>query len=347
MKTALFDYRLPPELVAQEPLSDRSASRLMVVDRSTARIRHLSFTDLPSLLQRGDCMVVNSSRVFPGRLEARKRGSGGRVELLLLERQRPATWLALAGGAGVRPGVELEIADGAINATVLEKTSSGRVLIRFWGAPEDAIDRLVLGQGEVPLPPYIKGRISDPERYQTVYSEREIAAAAPTAGLHFTEELLERVKGAGVTIAGLELAVGMDTFTPVREEEVEEHEIHSEWFSVPEGCASKVNVCKGRVVAVGTTVVRALESATVAGQSEAPVPAARVAAAEGRTSLFIKPGYRFGAVDAIITNFHFPRSTLLMLVCAFGGTELVLEAYREAIAAGYRFYSFGDAMLVT
>ena len=345
MRTDTFDYDLPVELIAQEPLPDRAASRLMVVDRATGTISHRSFRDLPRFLERGDCLVVNSSKVFPGRLAARKRESGGAVELLLIERLAPGTWRALSKGAKLRDGTGLTLADGLLAAEVVGEPSHGKVVVRFsfatGGGPGTGdIDGAVLRCGEVPLPPYIHGVLPDPERYQTVYAEREISAAAPTAGLHFTAEILDEVRARGVELAALELAVGLDTFLPVREEDVEEHAIHTEWYRVSEECARAVNACEGRVVAVGTTVVRALETSAAAA-------APRVTPASGRTSLFITPGYEFGAVDALLTNFHFPRSTLLMLVCAFGGTDLVLEAYREAARERYRFYSFGDAMLLS
>lgn len=354
MRTDAFDYVLPPELIAQEPLADRAASRLMAVECSTGEIQHRAFRDLPLMLERGDLLVVNSSRVFPGRLRCRKRESGGAVELLLVERLAPATWSALHGGAKLREGTRLELEGGVLTAEVAADPEEGKVVVRFsfeGAGTGDAgtrdVDEAVLRSGEVPLPPYIRGHVPDLERYQTVYSEREISAAAPTAGLHFTDALLEEVKARGVGIAALELAVGLDTFLPVREHEVEEHAIHSEWYRVTEECARAVNACEGRVVAVGTTVVRALEtSAAAAAAAEAGGARLRVTPSSGRTSLFITPGYRFRAVDAMLTNFHFPRSTLLMLVCAFGGTELVLEAYDEAIRERYRFYSFGDAMLL-
>lgn len=349
MRTDTFDYELPVELIAQEPLVDRAASRLMVVERSTGSISHRAFRDLPLFLERGDCMVVNSSRVFPGRLRARKREGGGAVELLLVERLVPGTWRALSRGARLRDGTRLTLADGGLTAEVEGSPSGGKVVVRFslegGGNDTGDIDEALFRCGEVPLPPYIKGRVPDLERYQTVYAEREISAAAPTAGLHFTEELLAEVRVKGVELARLELAVGLDTFLPVREDEVEEHAIHSEWYGVGEECARTVNGCMGRVVAVGTTVVRALE--TSAAAAHAGAGGARVVPASGRTSLFITPGHEFRSVDALLTNFHFPRSTLLMLVCALGGTDLVLEAYREAVRERYRFYSFGDAMLLS
>jgi len=344
MRTDLFDYPLPPGRIAQEPVPRRDRSRLMVVDRSTGSVSHGAFHDLPGLLEPGDCLVVNSSRVFPGRLEARKEKSGGAVELLLLERLEPGVWRALTKGAVLRPGVSLLLGDGGLRGEVLDGPSGGEAVIRFEAGGAGAggkVDEIVFAHGKVPLPPYIREEIADSERYQTVYAEREISAAAPTAGLHFTDALMKETRARGIEIASLELAVGMDTFVPVREEMIEDHRIHSEWFSISSDCAGAANGARdrgARVIAVGTTVVRALESAS--GRDR------RVHDHSGRTGLFIKPGYRFRAVDALITNFHFPRSTLLMLVCAFGGRELIMNAYREAIDEGYRFYSFGDAMMV-
>jgi len=341
MKTEVFDYHLPDELIAQEPSGVRDMSRLMVVGRAGGTVSHYVFKDLPGLLDPGDCLVVNTSRVFPGRLKGRKEGSGGRVEIILLERMGPGLWRALAGGAALRPGVRLQF-DGSLTGEVVEGPLIGEALIRFDPAAEGCdIDGLVFKTGEVPLPPYIKKGPGDPERYQTVYGEREISAAAPTAGLHFTEGLLEEIRSRGIIVERLELAVGLDTFLPVREARIEDHRIHSEWFSIEAECARGVNEARGRgsrVVAVGTTAVRALESAADAR--------GRLTPRSGYTDLFVAPGFEFKAVDALVTNFHFPRSTLLMLACAFGGTGLILEAYRQAVRERYLFYSFGDAMLV-
>lgn len=342
MKTEEFDYRLPDELIAQEPPEPRDAGRLLVADRATDTVSHRVFRDLPGLLNSGDCLVVNSSRVFPGRLTGRKEGSGGKVELLLLERLGEGIWRALAGGASLRAGVCIELGD-ELKGEVMEGPLAGKVVVRFVSPTgESDVDRFVFTRGEVPLPPYIKKELGDPERYQTVYSEREISAAAPTAGLHFTDGLLDEIRSKGINIVRLELAVGLDTFLPVREERIEDHSIHSEWFSVGEDCARGVNGTRkagSRVVAVGTTTVRALESAAD--------ELGRLAPMSGYTDLFVTPGFRFKVVDALVTNFHLPRSTLLVLVCAFGGTDFILEAYREAVRERYRFYSFGDAMLVT
>ena len=341
MKTEEFDYRLPDELIAQEPPELRDMSRLLVAERATGTISHHVFKDLPGLLDAGDCLVVNSSRVFPGRLAGRKEGSGGKVEVLLLERLGRGLWRALIGKASLRPGVRIELGDG-LKGEVVEGPLAGEAVVRFESSAGGSdIDGLIFRTGEIPLPPYIKKGLRDPERYQTVYGEREISAAAPTAGLHFTRGSLDELMSKGIHIERLELAVGLDTFLPVREERIEDHSIHSEWFSVSEECAHGVNRARergSRVVAVGTTTVRALESAADERGRLAPM--------SGRTDLYVLPGFEFKVVDALVTNFHFPRSTLLVLVCAFGGNDFILEAYREAVRERYRFYSFGDAMLV-
>lgn len=342
MKTDLFDYPLPRELIAQQPLPERDASRLMLLERSSGSVTHHTFRDLHGLLRRGDLLVVNTTRVFPGRLNARKEPTGGAVELLLLEKTGRGAWNTMTRGASLRPGAELSFAGSGITAEVIEGPVEGRAEVRFESAGKPSPDESVFSLGRVPLPPYITGEIDDPERYQTVYSERESSAAAPTAGLHFTGRLLTELGKAGIQVAGLELTVGMDTFVPVREDEVEDHRMHSESFAVGEACARAVNETRsrgGRIVAVGTTAVRALESAAFSDGTVGP--------RAGSTTLFITPGYSFKVVDALITNFHFPRSTLLMLVCAFGGRELILGAYETAVRKRYRLYSFGDAMLVT
>jgi len=339
MKTAAFDYHLPPELIAQDPLAVRDVSRLLVLDRASGEVSHRVFGDLPGLLRPGDCLVVNTTRVLPARLHGRKQPGGGAVELLLLESAGGPKWKAMTRGASLRPGTRATFADGLLEAEVIGGPVEGIVTVEL--SAEGDVGRAIDEAGSVPLPPYITHELADPERYQTVYARREISSAAPTAGLHFTPELLDRIASLGVDVARLELAVGMDTFVPVREEEVEDHRIHQEWFSLDDECAATVNAARrrgGRIVAVGTTSVRVLETCAE-GDGVAP--------ASGRTGLFIFPGYRFKAVDALITNFHFPRSTLLMLVCAFSGTDRVLSAYAEAVRERYRFYSFGDAMLVT
>lgn len=343
MKTDLFDYELPKKLIAQEPLPERDSSRLMVVERYAKTISHRRFFEIPDILNEGDCLVLNTSRVFPGRLHLHKRETGGKVELLLARKVASSKWVCLSKGASLKEGTTLVSDCGGLAADVVESPSDGRVTVLFTdprdGHPLD--DDEMFAHGEIPLPPYIHGEISDSERYQTVYSRSEISAAAPTAGLHFTDRLLARLREKGVRLAEIELAVGMDTFVPVREEEIEEHQIHTEWFEIGEGAAEMINRTRqeGRmVVAVGTTSVRSLETASSDDGIVNPM--------KGYSSLFILPGYEFKAVDALLTNFHFPRSTLLALVAAFAGRELTMEAYQTAVRERYRFYSFGDAMLI-
>ncbi|MHB8895652.1 MAG: tRNA preQ1(34) S-adenosylmethionine ribosyltransferase-isomerase QueA [Candidatus Geothermincolia bacterium] len=340
MRTDTFEYELPEELIAQDPLPVRDSSRLMVLDREAGTTSHRAFRELASLLRPRDCLVVNTSRVIPARLHGVKAGTGGSVELLLLENVVGDTWTAMTRGASLREGARVAFDGGKLEALVVEGPAEGLVTVEL-ASPDGDVRRALDACGRVPLPPYIKHELEEAERYQTVYSEREISAAAPTAGLHFTPGLIDDLASLGVTFAKLELAVGMDTFVPVREEQVEDHRMHSEWFSLDEACAGAVNDARaagGRIVAVGTTAVRVLETCATG---------TLVAPGEGYTDLFITPGYDFKAVDAVVTNFHFPHSTLLMLVCAFGGTDLVLRAYEEAVLERYRFYSFGDAMLVT
>ncbi|HHV79984.1 MAG TPA: tRNA preQ1(34) S-adenosylmethionine ribosyltransferase-isomerase QueA [Firmicutes bacterium] len=338
MRTDEFDYDLPEELIAQEPAEPRDSSRLMVLKRRTGEVDHRVFCDLPVLLNPGDLLVMNDSRVIPARLFGYRRG-GGKTEVLLLRDMGDGVWECLVRpGNKVRPGSTLSFSDGEVTAEVLSKTDAGGRLVRFSSrAPlEEALERI----GKVPLPPYIKRDIDDPERYQTVYAKVKGSAAAPTAGLHFTRKLLDEVEAKGIGISFITLHVGIDTFRPVREEEIEQHVMHSEVYTVPPEVVEKIRSTKragGRVVAVGTTVVRSLESASASGELKP---------SSGWTSLFIYPGYKFKTVDCLITNFHLPRSTLLMLVCAFAGKELVLRAYREAVDKRYRFFSFGDAMLI-
>ncbi|MDD5747591.1 MAG: tRNA preQ1(34) S-adenosylmethionine ribosyltransferase-isomerase QueA [Actinomycetota bacterium] len=338
MRTDDFDYNLPPELIAQQPKEPRDSSRLMVIERSSGNIEHRFFSDILEYMKEGDCLVVNNTRVYPARLHARK-GTGGRVEVLLLEKVGGDEWNAMTGGSRVRPGMSLEL-DESVSAHVLERVSEGVVRIRF-EHPQKSPDEIIYELGSVPLPPYIKEEIGDTERYQTVYSKREISSASPTAGLHFTDELISKIKSKGVSVAEIELAVGFDTFSPIREDEIEKHHIHTEWFSVDEKASEIINSArkrKGRVFAVGTTVVRSLESCAAYD--------GRIAPTGGRTDLFVKLGYEFKVVDCLITNFHFPRSTLLVLVCAFGGKDAILGAYKKATEMRYRFLSFGDAMLI-
>ena len=340
MRVDDFDYELPEELIAQRPADPRDSARLMRLRRDTGRIEHRVFSELPQILAPGDLLVLNETKVLPARLIGVKAGSGGKVELLLLRRRSLDTWETLARpGRRLRPGAKVTFGSGELEAEILEELPSGGRLVRFaWqGTFEQALEKL----GRMPLPPYIKAELAEPERYQTVYAKHEGSAAAPTAGLHFTPELLDRLADAGVGIARLTLHVGLGTFRPVAADTVEQHTMHAEYFEVPEACAAAVNEARrrgGRVIAVGTTVARTLE--TVAGE------AGDVQAAGGWTDIFIYPGYRFRCVDALITNFHLPRSTLIMLVSAFAGRERVLAAYEEAKRLGYRFYSFGDAMLI-
>ena len=349
-----FEYDLPPELVAQEPVEPRDASRLMVVDRATGTIAHHIFRDLPRFLRPGDLLVHNESRVIPARLFARK-ATGGRVEILLLRPRSETVWEALVRGRGVRVGGRLEVLDGpdgaptGAGAEVLEEGERGLRVLAF-DRPALALAEAV---GQTPLPPYIHRPIADPERYQTVYARTPGSAAAPTAGLHFTPELLLRLREMGVESVFVTLHVGLDTFRPVEEERPEEHRIHAEFCRLPLEAAERINRAKvegRRVVAVGTTSVRVLETAALAavgGCADADsCPWQTVIPYEGLTDLFIYPGFRFRVVDALITNFHLPRSTLLLLVAAFCGKELMDRAYAEAIRLRYRFYSFGDAMLI-
>jgi S-adenosylmethionine:tRNA ribosyltransferase-isomerase len=364
MKTSDFDYELPQGLIAQTPVEPRDASRLLVVHRDSGELEHRVFRDVGEYLRPGDLLVLNQTRVIPARLFGRKAETGGQVELLLLNRRDEHTWEALVRGKGLRPGVVIQLLGSGTRrsgnqepdslipdprfpeAQILAETDSGSRLLRFEQPIEPLLDEL----GVMPLPPYIHEPLADPERYQTVYGRIDGSAAASTAGLHFTPELLVELRQAGIEMAFVTLHIGLDTFRPVKEERIEEHQIHTEWYEVTAPVAEQVNRARlegRRVVAVGTTVVRALESAA---QGCAPDGEACgwhiVSAYAGPTDLFIYPGYRFRAVDVMITNFHLPRSTLLMLVSAFAGRELIFRAYEEAIRERYRFFSFGDAMLL-
>lgn len=354
MKTTEFDYDLPPELIAQEPVERRDTSRLMVVKRATGKILHRHFYDLPDFLERGDLLVHNKSQVIPARLFARKP-TGGKVEILLLRRRDATTWEALVGGKRVRPGLRLTLLDApggepiGAEAKVLERGERAMRVLRFDRPALELADEI----GVTPLPPYIHKELEDAERYQTIYAQKPGSAAAPTAGLHFTPDLLLKLREEGVQSAFITLHIGLDTFQPVREEAIEEHQMHTEYCSLRPEVAEQINQTKlagQRVVAVGTTSVRTLETAArvAAGGEEAAssCPCQTVTAFEGDTDLFIYPGFDFRAVDALITNFHLPQSTLLMLVSALTGKELMDRAYAEAIEERYRFYSFGDAMLI-
>ena len=340
MRLSDFSYPLPPGRIAQHPLPERDASRLLLLDRATGAIGHRSFRELPPLLRPGDLLVLNDTRVLPARLEA-ATPRGGRVEILLLEEEAAAAWWAwMKPGRRARVGAAFSL-PGGFTARVRERGPEGRILLELTGSLP--VRELLQRHGRMPLPPYIR-RPADPkdrERYQTVYAREEGAIAAPTAGLHFTEGILEAVHARGVAVAFLTLHVGVGTFKPVRVEEVTRHRMDPERFRIPEGTARAVKEARargGRVVAVGTTTVRALESAADEG--------ATLRAGEGQATLFITPGYRFRVVDGLLTNFHLPGTTLLMLVSAFAGRERVLAAYREATAGGYRFYSYGDAMVI-
>lgn len=343
MRTSDFDYDLPSGLIAQHPVEPRDACRLMVVERASGLIEHRVFRDLPEYLRAGDVLVVNETRVLPARLRGAKDETGGAVEVLLLRRSYEDVWECLVRpGRRIKPGTRLVFGEGELTGLVVDMLEeSGARLVQFTtrrGTFMDAVHRL----GEVPLPPYITEPLRDPDEYQTVYAAEEHSVAAPTAGLHFTTELLERVQRAGVHVAAVELDVGLDTFRPVATEDPHDHVIHSEHYRVPAHAAAAVNDAKARgnrVVAVGTTAVRALESAFDESSG-------RLEATDGTTSLFIVPGYRFRVVDALITNFHVPRSTLLMMVSAFAGRELMMRAYEIAKSERYRFLSFGDAMLI-
>ena len=340
MRTSDYDYVLPPERIAQRPASPRDASRLLVMHRDSLALEHRVFRDLPSLLRPGDALVLNQTRVIPARLHARKQPGGGRVELLLLRRVEPQVWEALVGGKALRPGRKLAV-EGGPAVQVVEDLGGPRRLLRFAEPLSPQLERL----GEMPLPPYIHAPLQSPEEYQTVFARHPGSAAAPTAGLHFTPELLQAVEAAGVHLVPVTLHIGLDTFAPVSEELVENHPIHTEWCQLDAAAAStlqSVRSREGRIVAVGTTCVRTLETAA----RHAPADQV-VAPYEGPTDLFILPGHTFRAVDALLTNFHLPRSTLLMLVSAFAGREHILAAYEQAKTEGYRFYSFGDAMLIT
>ena len=345
MRTDDFDYDLPSGLIAQEPAQPRDSCRLLVLDRSSGQIDHRRFSDVLEYLHEGDMLVVNETRVLPARLKGVKDDTGGAAEVLLLRERYQNAWECLVKpGRRLKPGVKMVFGDGAMTGLVVETLDDGGGrLVQFTLAPgESSFLDIVHRIGEVPLPPYITRKVADPELFQTVYSLEERSAAAPTAGLHFTPELLDRIRAAGVRIETVELDVGIDTFRPVSEDDPELHRIHTEHFRVPRRTAEIVNETHergGRVFAVGTTSVRALESAFDDDAGE-------VIACEGSTSLYILPGYRFRVVDAVITNFHVPRSTLLMMVSAFAGRGQIMTAYSIAMEERYRFLSFGDAMLI-
>jgi S-adenosylmethionine:tRNA ribosyltransferase-isomerase len=339
MKRTDFSFELPEELIAQTPLERRDASRLMYLDKNTGEVEHAHFYDLPRYLREGDCLVLNDSRVLPARLIG-TRSSGGLVELVLLRDLGEGKWECLSRpGRKTKPGTELLFGENELRATVLEVTEGGNRIVRFHyeGIFLEVLERL----GKMPLPPYIKEELQDKERYQTVYSKVNGSAAAPTAGLHFTEELLEKIRAMGVGIGYVTLHVGLGTFRPVKEDEITDHEMHSEYCVIPQETADLINETKrkgGRVICVGTTSCRTIESWAEEDGTMRPHA--------GWTNIFIYPGYRFKVLDALITNFHLPESTLIMLVSALAGRDHVLRAYEEAVSQRYRFFSFGDAMLL-
>lgn len=339
MKTSEFYFDLPEELIAQEPLKDRSSSRLLVADKNTESISHRHFRDIKEYLKAGDCLVINDTRVLPARLHGERVGTGAHIEVLLLVRKSIDTWEVLVRpGKKARPGDKISFGDGRLTAEVLETIEGGNRIIKFYyeGVFENILDEL----GEMPLPPYITHKLEDKERYQTVYAKHDGSAAAPTAGLHFTPELLKEIEEMGVKIAHVTLHVGLGTFRPVKAEDILDHEMHSEYYVVEEDQAAIMNEARkngGRIIAVGTTSTRTLESVT----DENGV----VHAGSGWTKIFIYPGYTFKVVDCMITNFHLPESTLIMLVSALMGKDFIMRVYEEAVKERYRFFSFGDACL--
>jgi S-adenosylmethionine:tRNA ribosyltransferase-isomerase len=340
MKTSDFYYDLPPELIAQTPIEKRDASRLMTLNRETGAVEHHHFYELPDFLRPGDCLILNDSRVLPARLLGQRLPGGGACEVLLLIDRGERVWECLVRpGRKLKPGAKLSFGNGELTAEVLEEVEGGNRLIRFdyEGIFLEVLEHL----GKMPLPPYIKVELQDSERYQTVYSRVVGSAAAPTAGLHFTKKLLEKIAAMGVGIGYVTLHVGLGTFRPVKEENITDHEMHSEYCVIPQETADLINRAKangGRVICVGTTSCRTLESwANGNGTMEAKA---------GWTKIYIYPGYQFKVMDALVTNFHLPESTLVMLVSAFAGREQVLSAYQEAVRERYRFFSFGDAMLL-
>ena len=335
-----FYYDLPKELIAQTPLEDRSASRLMCVDKSTGEISHRVFYEIVDFLNEGDCLVLNDTRVIPARLYGKKQGTDGAIEFLLLHKHSLDVWeVILKPGRRAKPGAVFEFGDGLLKAEILEIINDGNRLVKFYydGVFENILEKL----GQMPLPPYITEKLADKERYQTVYSKNNGSAAAPTAGLHFTKELIEKIEKKGVSIAYVTLHVGLGTFRPVKADDITEHKMHSEFYCIDQSTCDKINCAKEsgkRVICVGTTSNRVVE--TVSDEN------GRVSPKTGWTDIFIYPGYRFKCVDALITNFHLPESTLIMLVSAFAGKENIMNAYKTAVNEKYRFFSFGDAMFI-
>ena len=340
MKTSDFYYDLPQELIAQDPLEDRSSSRLLALDKKTGETEHCVFREVVDYLEPGDCLVINDTKVLPARLIGAKEETGARIEVLLLKRGSDDVWETLVKpGRKAKSGTRISFGDGLLTGEVVDIVDEGNRLIRFEyeGIFEEILDQL----GQMPLPPYITHQLKDKERYNTVYAEHPGSAAAPTAGLHFTPELLEEIKEKGVDIAHVTLHVGLGTFRPVKVDDVENHHMHSEFYMIDEAAAEKINRAKEngkRVICVGTTSCRTIESAAD--------EYGRIKACSGWTDIFIYPGYQFKILDALITNFHLPESTLVMLVSALAGREHVLAAYEEAVKERYRFFSFGDAMFI-
>ena len=348
MQTSDFDYDLPDSFIAQTPVEPRDSSRLMVLNRKTERIEHHIFREIGAYLNPGDLLVVNQTRVIPARLSARKE-TGGKAEILLLRRESDTVWECLVGGKGLGVGKRLSLADG-LEAEIVEALEGSRRRVRF----DEPVENHLSLDGQMPLPPYIHEKLADPERYQTVYAKTPGSAAAPTAGLHFTPRLMDELRAKGVQFAEVTLHVGLDTFAPVTEADPREHKIHTEWCELSPETAAKINATKaagGRVIGVGTTSVRTLESAGNAtvdgGQGTVNGQRSTVEPFSGPTSIFILPGYEYKVVDAILTNFHLPKSTLIMMISAFAGRETVLNAYETAKREGYRFFSFGDAMFIS
>jgi S-adenosylmethionine:tRNA ribosyltransferase-isomerase len=341
MKTSNFDYDLPEAFIAQTPVEPRDSSRLLVLNRQNGQLEHRIFREIGDYLRPSDLLVLNQTRVIPARLSAWKE-TGGKVEILLLRREDERTWETLVGGKGLVAGKHLRLADG-LEAEIVEALEGSRRRVRF----AEPVENHLSTDGVMPLPPYIHEKLSDPERYQTVYSKTPGSAAAPTAGLHFTPRLLDELRARGIDLAYVTLHVGLDTFAPVTEADPAEHKIHTEWCELTPDVAEQINATKqagGRVIAVGTTSVRTLESA--AQNSLFTNHHSLLTAFSGPTSIYILPGYEYKVVDAMITNFHLPKSTLIMLVSAFAGRETILNAYETAKREGYRFFSFGDAMLI-
>ncbi|MHB8171572.1 MAG: tRNA preQ1(34) S-adenosylmethionine ribosyltransferase-isomerase QueA [Thermincolia bacterium] len=337
MKVADFDYHLPEELIAQEPLELRDSSRLLVLPKVEGPVEHRIFRDVVEYLRPGDTLVVNNTKVIPARLFAVKEGTGARIEVVLLNRKDKDRWeVLIKPGKRAKPGTKLIFGEGLLTALVVETTEVGGRILEFsyQGAFEEVLDRL----GQMPLPPYITKELADKNRYQTVYAKKEGSAAAPTAGLHFTPALLDIIREKGVNVVDVLLHVGLGTFRPVQVEDITHHQMHAEFYSISRETAEVINNTKGRVIAVGTTSVRALESSAIREGV--------VQEGSGWTEIFIYPGYEFKIIDGLITNFHLPKSTLLMLISALAGRERILDAYRIAVEERYRFFSFGDAMVI-